>query len=128
MGSAKRFFGRAAGQQNRGDRSRLADAGGDHVGLDELHGVVNRHARGDRAARRIDVQLNVSFRIFGLQKQQLRGDQIGDVIVNRRADKNDVVFQQPRINVVGALAAAGLFDHHGYERCAAIVWFVEIFH
>ena len=67
--------------------------------------------------------------IFGLQKEHLRGGQIGDVIVNRRADKNDVLFEQPGINVVSALAAAGLFDHHGYESRPAIFWFVvEIFH
>ena len=127
-GSAKRFFGRAAGEKNRGDRSSLADAGGDDIRLDKLHGVVNRKARGDRAARRIDIELNVFFRIFGLQEEHLGGGQIGDVVVNRRADKDDVFFEEPGINVVSAFAAAGLFDHHRNERCAAILWFFEIFH
>src|SRR5204863_8450869 len=29
---------------------------------------------------------------------------------------------------VGAFAAAGLFHHHRYQRCTAILWFFEIFH
>ena len=53
------------------------------------------------------------------QKQKLRGHQIGDVIVDRRADENDVILEQPGINIVGALAPVGLLDHHGNERCGA---------
>ena len=127
MGNAKRFR-RSADQQHSRDGSRLTHTGRDHVGLDELHGVVNGEARGDRAARGIDVNLNVFFRVFRLKKKHLRDSQVGDVVVNRRADKNDVLFQEPRINVVGAFAPAGLFDHHGYKRGSAIIWFVRVFH
>src|SRR5579872_1629038 len=38
------------------------------------------------------------------------------MIVDRRPDKNDVIFQQTRINVVCAFAAIGLLDHHWYKR------------
>ena len=69
------------------------------------------------AARRIDVDRNVFFRVLRFQEQKLGGDQVGDVIVDRRADKNDVVLQQPRVNVICALAAIGLLDDHGDERC-----------
>ncbi len=116
MGQGETLFGRAAGQQNRCDGSGLAHTGGDHVGFHELHGVVNRKPRSDGAAGRVDVQLDVPFRIFGLQKKHLRGGQVGHVIVNGRADKNNVLFQQARINIVGPLAAAGLFHHHGDQR------------
>ena len=51
--------------------------------------------------------------IFGFQKKQLGDDQVGDLIVNRSAQKDDVFFQQPGINVVCAFAPGGLLDHHG---------------
>src|SRR5260370_37703149 len=41
------------------------------------------------------------------------------MIINRGSDKDDVLFEQARINVVGELATVGLFHHHGDERCAA---------
>src|SRR5450631_759302 len=128
VGQRKTLFRRAAGKKYGGDGSSLADASGDYVGLDELHGVVNCEARGDGAARRIDVQLNVFFGVFGLKKEHLCGGQVGDVVVNRRANKDDVLFEQPRIDIVSALAAAGLFDHHGYKSGAAIFRIFEVFH
>ena len=45
----------AAGEQQRAHRHRDADADRLHVGLDELHRVVDREARVDRAAGRVDV-------------------------------------------------------------------------
>ena len=81
-------------------------------GLDELHRVVDRESSGYRAARRIDVEADLLFRVFRLQKEQLRGDQVGDVVVDRMAQKDDPILEQPRIDVVGAFAAARLLDDH----------------
>src|SRR5216684_1247143 len=128
VGQRKALFGCAAGEKHGGDGGSLADAGGHYVGLYKLHGVVDGEARGDGAARRIDIELDVALGIFGLQEEHLRSGEVGDVIVDGRTDKNDVLFQQARINVVGAFAAAGLLDHHGYKRCGAVVWVVGIFH
>src|SRR5450432_43952 len=50
VGQRKTLFRRTAGKKYGGDGSSLADAGGDYVGLDELHGVVNRESRGNGAA------------------------------------------------------------------------------
>ena len=93
-----------------------------------MHGVVNRKTRSDGAAGRIDVELNVFFRVFSLQEEHLRGSKIGDVIVNRSADEDDVFLEQARINIVSPFAAAGLLDHHGYKCCAVILGFVVVFH
>ena len=41
------------------------------VGPDELHGVVDGHARGDRPAGRVDVEPDVLARVFALEVQQL---------------------------------------------------------
>ena len=53
--------------------------------------------------------------ILGLEEQHLRDRQVGDPVVNRRADEDDAVLEQPRKDVVGALAAVGLLDHHRDE-------------
>jgi hypothetical protein len=63
----------------------LANAIGHHVVLDELHGVIDGQPRGDGAARRIDVKLHVLFRVFAGEEQQLRHNQIGHLVVDRRA-------------------------------------------
>ena len=86
-----------------------------HVGLDELHRVVNRQPGRNRPARAVDVEQDVLVGILGLEEQHLRDDQIGDLVVDRRADEDDAVLQQPRKDVVGALAAVGLFDDHRHE-------------
>src|SRR5207237_4496767 len=44
--------------------------------------------------------------------KQLRNDQISDLIVNRRAEKNNIVFEESRINVKRALATRRLLDDH----------------
>src|SRR6516165_8859253 len=49
----------AGGEQHRRRRGRLADADGRDLRLDELHRVVDRHHRGDRSARRVDVHSDV---------------------------------------------------------------------
>src|SRR6185437_14358323 len=105
-------------QQRGGHARRLPDADGGHVRADELHGVVDRQSGGDRAARAVDVQRDVLLWILGLQEQQLRRHQIRHVVVDRGSDEDDVVAQQPRIDVVGTLAARGLFDHHGDQAHA----------
>ena len=42
------------------------------------------------------------------------------VVVDRRADEDDAVLEQPREDVVGALAAVGLFDDHRDELGAGV--------
>ena len=51
FGSAVALALGAGGQQQRAHRGRLADADRRDVGLDVLHGVVDRQAGGDDAAR-----------------------------------------------------------------------------
>src|SRR5208337_3625290 len=128
VGQGKALLGRATGKEHGGDGSGLADAGGDHVRLDELHGVVDGEAGGDGAARGIDVQLNVFFRVFGLEEEHLGGGEVGDVVVNGRADKDDVFLEQPGIDIVGALAAAGLLDHHGNQSSGVIIGLFVLSH
>src|SRR5690348_6646252 len=75
-----------------------------------LHRVVDREAGGHVATRRVDVELDVLLRRVGLQKEQLRDDDVRDVVVDLGAEKDDPVHEQTRIDVVSALATARAFD------------------
>src|SRR5712692_8014767 len=68
--------------------------------------IVSRigEAGGDRSARRVEVYRNIPFRILGLQKEQLGDHEVGDLVVDRCAQKDDVLLQQPRVDIVGAFA------------------------
>ena len=108
-------------QQDRRHRRRLADAVGLHIRLDELHRVVDRYPCRNRPARAVDVEQDVLVRILGFQEQHLRDHEIGDRVVNRRADEDDAVLQQAREDVVRALTAVRLFDDHRDELHAFLV-------
>ena len=103
----------AARQQQRAHRHRDADADRLHVGLDELHRVVDREARVHRPARRVDVQRDVLVRVLGLEVQQLGDDQVRDLVVHGCPQEDDALVQQPAVDVEGALASRRLLDHHG---------------
>ncbi len=49
------------------------------------------------------------------EEEELGDDQIGDHVVDRRADEDDPVLEQPGEDVVGALTAAGLLHHERNE-------------
>ena len=115
LGSAMRLPFGAAGQQQRAHRHRDADADRLHVGLDELHRVVDRQARVHRAAGRVDVDRDVLVGILGLEVQQLRDDQVRDLVVDRRAEEDDPLVEQAGVDVERALPARGLLDDHRYE-------------
>ncbi len=91
MRQCEPFFLLAGRQQYRAHAGCLADAGSADIGMDELHGVVNRHAGGDGTARAVDIQRDVLFRVFRFQEQQLRHDQVGHVVFDL-ADQEDHAF------------------------------------
>ena len=69
-------------EQHRAHRRRLADADRLHVGPDELHRVVDREPGRGRAARAVDVEVDVLLGILGLEEQQLRDDQVRHHVVD----------------------------------------------
>jgi hypothetical protein len=106
---------RASGEQHGAHRRRLAEAVRRDLRLDELHRVVDREAGGHRAARRIDVHLDV-LRPPGLvQEEELRHHRVRDLVVDRGADEDDAVLEEARVDVVGPLAAARTLDDEGDE-------------
>ena len=109
---------RARRQQHRRRRRRLPEADRGDVGLDVLHRVVDREQRGDVAARRVDVDVDVLVGVLRLEVQQLGAHQVGDRVVDRRAQEDDVLLEQPRVEVVRPLAPVGLLDDRRDEVVA----------
>src|SRR5262245_63225030 len=99
-------------KEQRAHARRLADAKGRYVGLDELHGVVDGEARRHRPARRVDVEEDVLVGILRLEKEELRHDQVGGHLGDRPDQEHHALLQQARVDVVSALAAPRLLDHH----------------
>ena len=114
---------RARRQQNGGRGRGQADAQRPDVGPDVLHGVVDRQAGGRLAARGVDVELDVALGILRLEEQELRGDEIGDGGVDRRSEEDDAVPEQPRVDVVRALAARRLL-HDVRNQAHGRLWLV----
>ena len=121
VGQGEAFAFGAGGQQHRAHAGGLAQAQGLHVGLDEVHGVVNRHAGGYAAAGAVDVEIDVFVGVFAFEKQKLRHHQIGGVVVDFADQKDNPFFEQARVDVEGALAAAALFDNGGNQGVVADV-------
>jgi len=85
-------------------------------GLDELHRVVDREAGVDRAAGAVDVERDVLVGVVGLEMEQLGDRQVGELVVDRRAEEDDPLVEEARVDVEGALAVYGLLDHHRDQR------------
>ena len=113
----------AATQQKGTHRRGLADAHRADIRLDEAHRVVNRQPRRHRAAGAVNVKMHVLVGILGLQKQELRDNQVRHVILNRTDDKDHSLFQEPRVDVKGSLPARRLLDNHRHqaERLRALI-------
>src|SRR5262245_147816 len=109
---------RARRQQHRRRRRGLADADRLHVRLDVLHRVVDREQRRDLAPGRVDVHGDVLVGVFALEMQQLGDHQVRDRVVDRRAEEDDALLEQPGVDVEGTLAAVGLLDDRGDEVVA----------
>src|SRR3546814_7449926 len=62
--------GFAGGEQEAAHRRGLADADGADARANILHRVVDRHARRDDPARRVDVHIDVLLRIFRLRSEE----------------------------------------------------------
>ena len=50
--------------------------------------------------------------ILGLEEEQLRRDEVRDLVVNLLAEEDDALPEQPRVDVERALAAAVRLEHH----------------
>jgi hypothetical protein len=106
---------RAGGQDHRGGRGGLPQAVRGHVGLEELHRVVDREQGRGGPARAVHVQGDVLARLDRVEEQQLRHDRVGERVVDRLAEEHDALAEQARVDVEGPFAARGLLDDGGDE-------------
>src|SRR5207248_2414682 len=105
----------AAREQDRSAARRETGAQRRHLRPDVLHRIVDGERRGQRAARAVDVDLDVLLGRLVLEKEQLRRDGARHVVVDDAADEDDTVLEQSRVNVVGALATSVVGDHRRDE-------------
>src|SRR5262249_35666407 len=115
------FVGPASDKKNRTHPPCLSDENRFYIIQNKLNRVVNCQSRRNRSTRTVDVQRNVALWILSFQEQQLRRDQVGYVVIDRCSYKDDAVTQQPRIDVVRAFAAIGLFNHHRDQSVVFVV-------
>src|SRR5206468_11456111 len=73
----------------------------------------------------VDVERDLLVGILRLQEQQLGDDEVGDLVVDRSADEDDALLQQPGVDVEGPLATARVLDDHRDEVTG---WTVETVH
>ena len=118
------------GQQHGAHRSGQSRADGRHIGLHQLHRIVDSQTGRHRSARGIDVNLDILFRIGRLQEQQLCLDDIGRIVVNRSPQKDDAIHHQTRKDVHRRHVQLALLDdrrrHVGRVLRAEIMQFQTI--
>jgi hypothetical protein len=112
IGQCRPFALGTTRQQHRPHAGCHADARCGDQWLDKLHGVVDGETCVDLAARAVDVHLDLAVRIVLSNIQELGNDEVGDHVVDVRAQEHDAVLQEQREDVVAALTSAGLLDHH----------------
>jgi hypothetical protein len=62
--------------------------------------------------------VDVLVGVLALEEQQLRDDQVRHRVVDRPDEEDHALLEQARVDVVGALAAPRLLDHHRDEAQA----------
>ena len=75
---------------------RHTEANGLNIARDELHGIVNSKTSRDGSTRRVDVQSDVGLRILVGQEQKLRHKNIGHLIIDIGAQKQNAILEQLR--------------------------------
>src|SRR5207237_3376517 len=68
-----------------------------------------------RSARAIDVEVDLLVRILALEEQHLRDHDVRHVVVDGRAEEDDAVLEEPRVDVVRTLAAVCLLHHERHR-------------
>lgn len=60
----------------------------------------------------VEVHVDGFRRILRLEEEELGNDDVGSVVRDRSIDANDSLLKQTRENVVGALPAGRVLNHH----------------
>src|SRR5215211_3899591 len=113
----------AGGEQEGPHRGGHAQGRSRYVGLDELHGVVDRKSCRNAAARGVDVQVDVLLGVLTLEVQQLRHYGVGHLVIYGGPKEDDAVLEEPRVDVHGPLPTRALlynvWDDVVYAHCCS---------
>ena len=104
-----------AGQQHGTHAGGLAEAYRRHVGLDELHGVVDGHSIEDGTAGGVYVKIDVLVGVFPAEVEQLGNDGVGHVIIDGSSQIDDAGLQEQGVGIEGAFAFGGGSDNPGQD-------------
>src|SRR6185369_6967822 len=102
------------GKQYRSHRGGLPHANRHYVGPNELHRIVDRQSRGYRSARTVDVDRYLAIGILRFKVEQLRDHDVRDHFIDIGTEKDDVLLQEPGVNIVVPLAPARCFNDCRY--------------
>ena len=105
----------ACTQKYGAHRGGHSGANGGNVRGYHLHGVVDSEARVHAAAGAIHVDLNVLFGVGRLQKEELRLDDVGYLVVDSGSEKDDAVHHQARKHVHLGHVELALLDDVGRQ-------------
>ena len=94
VGQRKTFPRSAGGEQNGSHTGTLTETYGFDITGDRLDRVIDGKTGSDRTSGRVDVKIDVLSGRFRLQKKQLGDNEIGDIVIDRRAEQDDAVFEQ----------------------------------
>src|SRR5829696_3071159 len=113
----------AGGEQEGPHRGGHPEGCRGDVGLDELHGVVDRKSCRDAATRGVDVEVDVLLWVLALEVQELRHYGVGHLVIYGGPEEDDAVLQQSRVDVHGPLPTRALLYDVGddvvYAHCCS---------
>lgn len=109
----------AAGEQDCAKACLEANTVRSDVRGNEVHRVDDSQAVVDAAARAVDIKLDVGLGVFVGEVQELRHYHIGCLLIDFVAQEDDAVLEEPRVNIIAALAVAGANDNVGDEVATA---------
>lgn len=107
-----------SGSEEEGAHARgLSNTDGGDITGQILHRVVNRETRADHPAWTVDIQGDIGITLLALQKEELGDYDIRHEIIDRFAEENDAILEQPRVDIISALAARIFLDDVRYRHC-----------
>ena len=96
IGQRRTFDHGSTSEQDRTHAGSHADARSGYLWADEMHRDVDGQTGVDLPPRTVDVHLYLTILILLREVEQLRDNQVGYDVVNRRAQKYDAVLEQQR--------------------------------
>src|SRR5947208_4086232 len=82
-----------------------------NIRLNPLHSIVDSQASINHSTRRIDIQINILGCILTLEEKQLCYSEVGNIIIDWRANEDDAFLEQARIDVHPTLTTRRRLDN-----------------